>query len=271
MTKQSNTPPILKNRKVLIIGGAAILLIVALLALTAIFLSPPSKEDYQVAANDLRDTGTAYSELFKNGAFSRTGNTLTSDQITERTEKLKETYNTYTTASDRLDGLKAWRNDEVGAAYEPFKAADERIRQEYPKLLASYPDFAKILSTCVGDMPLPVVMRDQTDIDEFKESYKDCTPALDKSADLTFEPYKNFADRVKKYHEDLTALYTEIVNTPRDSYMERITLGNKYYELRREYSKDISELSKTPEFATELTRTARVLQKELNDKVAETK
>ena len=271
MTEPSSTPPILKNKKVLIIGGAVILLIVVLLSLAAIFLSPPSKEDYRVAANDLRDTGTAYNELFKYGAFSRSTSTLNSEQITERTKDLEESYAAYTTASDRLTDLKAWRNDEVGAAYEPFKAADEKVRDEYAKVLDSYPHFAKILTTCVGNTPLPPSIRTQEDVTAFKEDYKECTPALEKTSEITFEPYKKFADRIKKYNEDLTALYTDMANTPREDYMSRITLSNSFYSMRSEYNKDIRELSATPEFATELTRAARALQKELDDKIAETK
>lgn len=271
MTKKSTPLPILKNKKLLIIGGASIALVVALISLSAIFLSPPSREDYQIAANDLRDAGTAYGELFSTSAFSRDMSTFDSTQIEDRTKKIEDNYKAYTTASDRLSGLKAWRNDEVSAAYEPYKAADEKVREEFPKVMQSYPLFAKVLSSCTFKAPLPTAIKTQADVDAFKETYKECPPALEASADISFEPYKKFADRINKYYNDLTNVYTDIAKAPRDDYLRRIAIGNDFYKLRSAYNMDLRELSATPEFAKELTRTARVLQKELNDKVAETK
>jgi hypothetical protein len=233
--------------------------------------SPPSKADFKEAKKGLADLKADYQAVYVAGAqvqktsvgYFKTHPNGTADDATleSATTAFDDAVQKRDDTRDKVDKLKALKDQDVSEAYEAFSAKAEKGDQFYDSLYAAFPLLEQVFAAC-GDVftstkldTSPSSPKDygRQILAQYRRAIADCLPVLDelsKSENASLAAFgSGFTEIVTDRRSFMTKLSTGHISMPafNTKYQQVAARVNKVSQ-NISFQKQLNALSPVPEF-----------------------
>jgi hypothetical protein len=233
--------------------------------------SPPSKADFKEAKKALADLKADYQAVYDAGAkvqktsvtYFRSHPDGTADDPVFKpvTTAFDEAVKKRDDTRDKVDGLKALKDEDVSKAYETFSTKAEKGDQYYDSLYAAFPLLEQSFAAC-GDVftstkldtsPSSPAEFGRRILAQYKKAIADCLPVLDKMSSSENANLAAFASGFTKVVTDrrtlMTRLSTDHISMPAfSSQYKQVAARAKKVSENLDVQKQLNALTPVPEF-----------------------
>lgn len=194
-----------------IIGGAVGLLVIVIgIVLAVVLLGGPTQKDFQEAQAQAKAVATSYRDLeSKFTAYTR-GLTNQTSATTNGPDSVKEPLTVYKEDVAKLEGMKAFRDEETKKLYDAYVTRNEKFVGFIESYVASDDVMRDMGKKCSGDNMSGIGSDGSTLADKYRAAAAPCVKSLEAVSKSNNQMLSDYAKKLLPMYAEQQKLFDEM-------------------------------------------------------------